>query len=815
MTGALEGLAVLDLSRTQAGAIASMLLADQGATVTKLEPPEGDPVRGESGSQVWLRNKRSAFVDLPDEADVVLDLAARADVYLDTWPAARASALGLSDHRLADANSNLVRCSITAYGSDTRHSERPDDPTLVAARAGLVWEQKGWVGGPIARLSGVDAMLPDLPVPDGCWDGAARTGPIYPATPQPALAAAYLGALTVLAALHARVRTGRGQRVETSMLQGVLASTWGAWQRAERPETPDYDSWVFDSRANRGHFECADRRWVCCWVPRPSFVLGVSGGDRLDPSAVLPSIYEDGARILPDPHDLAVLHHYFPSMTEAFRRFTSEEWIEVAAVKDIALQPVRSPEEALADPALTADGSVISVLDKRLGEVRQAGRAIRLHACDPGPLRGPPAIGEDDAQVRAELTERLSTPPMAPSPLATPPAPPLDGLLVVDLGLAVAGPWGTQLLSDLGALVIKVNRRSDWYWHASHMAMACNRGKQSLAVDLKTATGLEVLHRLVGKADVVQHNMRPSAAANLGVGYEQLRAVNPSLICCHTTGFDESRDHLPGNDQTGAALTGVLHNDGGCERGGRPAWSLTSLGDVGNGFLSALGILMALLHRNRTGQGQLVTTSIVRAHLLGASSAWLHPDGTPAHRDHLDAEQLGFDALRRIYRAGTDWICVSGRGDDDWNRICVALGRHDLLGDPRFSDPPTRAAHDRELSDELSATFSHRSAADWFDVLDRAGISAEICDPDVALGLFDDPELISRNWVTTYDQPLVGRLSQLGLLFDFSETPARIAGPPLVVGDSSLSILALLGYTEAETERLIAQKAVSTPRQAR
>jgi len=334
VTGALDGLGVLDLSRTPAGSIASMLLADQGATVTKLEPPDGDPVRAESGSQVWLRNKRSAVVTLPEEADLVLDLSAEADVFIDTWTPVRAVAFGLPDHRLAETNPRLVRCSITAYGSDTRplRATRRPDPGGGQIRTHVGAER--WVGGPIARLSGAGAMLTDLTVPDGCWDGDARTGPICPATPQPALAAACLGALAILAALHARVRTGRGQRVETSMLQGALAATWGAWQRAERPDAPDYDSWVFDSRANRGHFECADRRWVCHWVPRPSFVLGVSEGDRLDPDAEVPSIYEDGARILPHPNDLAVLHHYFPAMTEAFRRFTAEEWTEIAAAKE-------------------------------------------------------------------------------------------------------------------------------------------------------------------------------------------------------------------------------------------------------------------------------------------------------------------------------------------------------------------------------------------------------------------------------------------------------------------------------------------------
>jgi len=774
MSGALHGLEVLDLTRSVAGSMASMLLADQGAVVTKVEPPGGDPVRAEAGSRVWMRGKRTVTVELPADAGAVVDMARTADLYLDSWTPAEATEFGLRDELLAAANPRLVRCSITAYGSIAHHAGRPDDPFLVAARSGLMWEQKGWVGGPIARLSGAPPVAPDLVAPPGCWDGCERTGPIHPSTPQPAIAAAYLGALAALSAIHARERTGRGQRVETSMLQGVLAATWGAWQRAEHPDAAGYDSWVFDSRSHRGHFECADGRWICHWVPRPAFVLGVSKGDELDPEAEIAPMHIDSSRITPDPADLVVLHHYHPVMAETFRRFSAQAWTDVASATDNALQPVKTMEEALDDPLLMADGSVISI-----DGTRQPGLAIRLHNCDPAvPKRPEASQGASPEETSKEKEGAVASH-----------APPLDGILVVDLGLAVAGPWGAQMLSDLGAQVIKVNRKSDSYWHATHMAMACNRGKSSLAVNLRKPAGMGILNRLVARADVVHTNMRRSAAHRLGVDYEHLRVVNPNLIYCHTTGFDDTRADLPGNDQTGGALAGILHADGGCERGGRPAWSLTSLGDVGNGFLSAIGVLMALIHRDRTGEGQLVTTSIVRAQLL-AASAWVAPDGSGSGRPLLDANQLGFSPRRRLYETASGWLCLAVRTEDQWNSLRRAVGRSDLV------------------DEELESMFASRPAAEWCETFDAAGVPVELCDPDVSLGLFDDPELVERQWVTTYEHPLVGTFSQLGLLFEFSDTPARIASPPLVVGDSSRQVLSQLGYEDGEIDQLIADRIV-------
>ncbi|MGA7052059.1 MAG: CoA transferase [Mycobacterium sp.] len=802
--GVLAGIEVLDLTDGIAGAITTMLLADQGATVLKVEPRGGDPTRAMSGAMVWHRSKRSAVFDLEDSADrdAVRALAVGADVVVASSVPGEGERLGLDGEALCSINPRLVHCSITAYGRDNRHAGRPDDPALVAARTGLVWEERGWPGGGVARMSGGAINNPDLEVPDGCFDGARRAGPVFPYTQIPALGAAYLATTAISAALFARGATGRGQRVETSQLQGVLAATWGVWQRAEQPDAPGYDTWIFDSRGMRGMFECADGRWVSYWVPAPGFVLGASAGDTLAVSDETRPISEDPSRILPDPNELVVLHHYFPEMAKAFKRFRADEWVRVAAEVRVALQPVRSPEEALADPALLACGSVITVPIDSLGDVRQVGVGYRLANRPAPPPVAPPGLDRDGTDVRAEAARRASAHPPPPPPGEATGAPPLDGITVLDLGLAVAGPWGAQLLSDLGADVIKVNRLYDQFWHSTHLAMACNRGKRSLAVDLKHPDGLAAFHRLVAKADVVHHNMRPDAARRLGVDYDSLRQHNPRLIYCQTTGFDPSRSHLPGNDQTGSALAGPAYEDGGCAAGGRPIWSLTSLGDIGNGFLSAIAVVQALLDRQHTGTGQFVETSILDAQLLNASYACLMGDGTPVQRPRLDAEQFGTSAFRRIYETKQGWLCISAEAENSWCRCLSVLGCDALAADPALATVAGRREHESRLVTAISSALCTATAAEWSARLDVAGVPNEVCSDTFALDLFDDPDLRRSGFVAGYPQPVVGHLEQLGVLFDFSETPTRIAGAPPVVGDSTRQILEGVGYTNAELDEL-------------
>lgn len=798
--GVLKGVRVLDLSSGIAGPVTGMLLADHGADVVKIEPPGGDPNRGNPGYDVWLRGRRSAVLDLGDatDRDTFLALVRGADVLLESFAPGVTDRLGIDWDTLHAENPRLVHCSITAYGSRSTMRDRPGYDALVAARCGLLNEQRAHLGGAMTHMNREEPFLPDLEIPEGMEPGAPREGPIFTYTPWTSLATAFNASLGINAALLARETTGRGQHVETSMLQAAFTVTASKWIRAEDSNSPRFRTWVYDRRATKGMFECADGRWVQQWVPNPAFVLSCADGDTCEVRRDVHRQRDDPDRVDSDLENIIVLAHYFPLMQEAFRKFPAADWVRVAAEGNVPLQPVRTPEEALVDPALEAEGAVVDVEHPEYGSLRQAGILYGLSET-PGAVQGPvPRVGEHTDEVRAEADRLESSAPQAP-PTAddegTSLRGPLDGITVLDLGFAVAGPFGTMVLADLGANVIKVNATRDPFWHQNHIAYGANRGKRSIGIDLKTPEGLAVLHRLVEQADVVHSNMRRDALRRLRVDEESLREVNPDIVYVHTRGFDRGpRSDSPGNDQTGCSLAGVTYEDGGMHDGGRPFWGLTSLGDTGNGFLSAIGLIQALYHRKRTGVTQSVDTSILNAALLCATYTALRPDGTPLPRPELDGMQLGLSPRYRIYPATDGWVCVAAITDAEQRAFAAALGRDVLPADD------DRAA--------LEPWFAARSAADVFDVLDAAGVPTEICDGDFGVRVHDDPEMQALGLVVKQHHPKLGRYEQFGVTIDFSDTPQHIFGPPPVVGQHTREIMREHGFDDADVDKLVESKAV-------
>ena len=234
MSGVLDGLRVLDLTRGVAGPMATMLLVDHGAEVTRIEAPEDDPFRNQVGYHAWNRGKRSATLDLKSEDDkqTFLALASQADILVESFAPGTTERLGIDFATLSALNPRLIYCSITGYGRNNSHSNRPGHDALVAARSGLQWEQRGWVGGAAPHLSGKPPLFPDFEVAAERQQGPPRDGPLFSSSRFPSLRAAYAASVAISAALRAREVTGRGQWVESSLLQGALAAgVLGAPQR--------------------------------------------------------------------------------------------------------------------------------------------------------------------------------------------------------------------------------------------------------------------------------------------------------------------------------------------------------------------------------------------------------------------------------------------------------------------------------------------------------------------------------------------------------------------------------------------------------
>ncbi len=809
MAAVLENIRVLDLSWGIAGPMATMLLGDNGADVIKVEPPGGDPYRSQLGYKVWQRGKRSAVLDLKNAGDkeALLALVKTADILVETYAPGVTAKLGIDYATLSKINPRLIYCSITGYGRDNKHSNRPAYDALVAARTGLQWEQRGWPEGALNHLAGRPDPFPDLEIPYDWVQGAPRPGPLFPASYWPSLGAFFTASVGISAALRAREVTGKGQLVESSLLQGALAGGSGVWQRAENIDPPGFDSWIIGSRSPKGHFQCKDGRWIQNWVPNPRFILTASAGDKINASPNL-TVQNDPDRFGTGPEELLVMSHYQPILAEAVKKFTAKEWVEAAATAEMTMQDVRSVEESLIDPAFLADGCVTEMNDPELGKIRQVGAAYSMSKT-PLKIGGPaPKAGEHTAQVKAEAEKAKS----APAPKANPGrklSAPLEGITVLDLGLAIAGPFGAQLLSDLGATVIKINGLFDVFWHRVHIAYMANRGKQSITLNLKDPRAMEILLKLVAKADVVHHNMRYDAAERLKIDYESLKKINPKLIYCHTRGFEKGpRQGLPGNDQTGACLSGIQYEDGGMSRGGKPIWALTSFGDTGNGFLSAVAVINAIYHRDRTGEGQFVDTSIINAALLNTSYAVARPDGTGFERPHIDGMQFGYSAGHRLYETKQGWLCIVLVNQSHWDELFAVLGTPELVTVARFATAESRKKNDDALISILATKFKTQTAKEWFGKLDAAGVPIEIVSETFSRELHDDPEFQKRKWVVSYQHPVVGKLDQIGLLCDLSDTPGKIQGRPLLVGEHTQKILSEMGYSEEQMKTMEEQFAI-------
>ena len=392
----------------------------------------------------------------------------------------------------------------------------------------------------------------------------------------------------------------------------------------------------------------------------------------------------------------------------------------------------------------------------------------------------------------------------------------LEGIRVLDFGANLAGPFGAMILGDLGAEVIKIEevqgdartmgRGSSFF--------GCQRGKRSLAIDLKTPEGTEVIHKLITTTDIIHHNLRVGVAERLKYDYATARRLNPRIIYCHTTGWGSTGPNAtwPGWDQFGQALGGAEHHSGGGEHGNPPMWYRYGQCDAVNAMHSVIAVLQALYHRDKTGEGQMVETNIVNGGMTLNSDFHFTKDG-PFQRPAIDPEQRGVGPLYRLYRTKEGWLQVACVKPEQWARLAQALGGG-LAQDSRFATPEARRANADELAAALEKAFLSKTADEWQRLLDAAGAPAEVSRETYAQDMSHDPDATASGWVAEYPMPGLGLLKQIGTLLELSETPGRIAGPPPLLGQHTQEILAELGYPSEYGQELKQRGVVTYPEMA-
>ena len=754
MPGPLTGLRVLDFGQYVAGPLTAVLLADQGADVIHVDPPGGPRWAGVADA-FFNRGKRRVILDLkrPDALAAARRLAAAADVVIENFRPGVLTRLGLDLDAIRQESPAVITCSLPGFGAD--------DP-----RAAL----RGYEGVIAAATANCEPRAGEEP-PGWDWER-----PTYSALPLASSFAAYLAAVSIVMALIARRRTGRGQRVEVPLFDAMftLIGHSGAYadERGLRPPRPIHGR-------GAGAFRCKDGRYVqfdtssprhLSWFARAAGLLGRFDTELLDlASNARPEVNER-------------LH---ARLREEFLTRTAAEWEEIGNMAGAAIGFIRTPAEWIGTDHARRTHAVTRVTDPELGAIWCAGVPVVLSEFPGLRVRPRRPAGADTAAVLAELAEsELAESELAESPPPAQPAreaaagpepglaQPLSGIRVLDLGLALAGPTCGRILAEFGADVVKIGSPD------RGVGGYLNRGKESLLLDIGTLAGQEVYWRLVDHADVVLENFSPGTAGRLAIGYDEVRARRPEVVYASIScyGLGGQWEHWRGWERQGQAVTGIM------ERTELPSvLGPYNIVDIGTGILGAFATALALYHRLSTGRGQLVSASLAQTATYHQAAFMFDFQGyRPAEPRGYFA--LGEGPLQRYYRAADRWFFLGAR-PEDIPALAAVTQAPDVAG-------RTGAA----LGKALEAAFATAGAQDLADRLTAAGIAAHVVVP--VAELMAGPLVRARGLSVTQEVPGVGSCTMPGVSPRLSGTPALAGHPPRRPGEDARRILASVGLAD-------------------
>jgi crotonobetainyl-CoA:carnitine CoA-transferase CaiB-like acyl-CoA transferase len=741
--GPLHGVRVVDLGHYVAGPLAAVLLADQGAEVVRIDRPGSADRPADAFLQ---RGKRRITLDLkqPGDRARARELINHSDVLIENFRPGVLDRLGLSYAHLAAANPGLVYLSLPGFGRTDPRAAVPAWEGVVSAATANTWLR--WA-------------------PES-WDTSV---PSYSALPIASNLAAFVGAHSVVAALIARHRTGRGERIEVPLHDAMFELVGPAGMHVA-----DRGMVAAPHAAPRGSgtYQCADGRWVR-FDPFGSsarflaWLLDVAG----EPALAVRAMHVDR-----DPAVLAEVRSRLPAL---FALRPAQEWDTLANEAGVPLSMVRTSAEWLDNAHARASQQVIVVDDPMLGQTTMAGRVLHMSAA-PGPLPAPRRPPDSD---RSAILGQLATGLRWPA-AGEPGGLPYDDLKVVDLTQVYAGPSAGRILAEFGAQVTKVNPP-----HRTVLLHGTvNRGKESILLDLETPGGQDVLWLLLEQADVVLQNFPKSTIDGYTLGYEHVRSRNPGVVYVSLSCYGGPGPWLNrrGYETQAQAATGIMERHG---RGDAPGiHGPYNLVDFGAGVITAFAAAVALYHRIVTGEGQHVMTSLTQVATLHQAtrivrypgSTWTEPAGRAA---------LGESPLQRLYHAADRWMYL-GASEADRGRLAESLGLADLAGGPGTGG--------EALAGRVAEVLRGLPAEHWVGLLQRAGLGAH--EVLTLSELVDDKRVRARGLMVTQTSEEVGDVVVAGVPVSFASSAIRPGHPAPQPGADGAAVLARLGLADRAGE---------------
>jgi CoA:oxalate CoA-transferase len=388
---------------------------------------------------------------------------------------------------------------------------------------------------------------------------------------------------------------------------------------------------------------------------------------------------------------------------------------------------------------------------------------------------------------------------------------PLDGIRVIDLTQVLFGPFATMLLGDMGAEIIKIERpeigdiargNGPVVNGVSTYFLSLNRGKKSIALNLSSKEGVEVLLKLVKTADILVENYKPGTMQKLGLGYDRIKQVNPRIIYVSGSGFGQHGPYAgkPAYDVVVQAMGGVMSITG--EEGGPPVRPGVSYGDIAAGLFLCIAALAALEERHKSGQGQYIDISMLDCQVTVQENAfvrYLNTGEIPRALGTRHPVMTPFQAFQT--RDGYIAMALRGGANDQWPLFCAAIDRVDIIDDPRFIDGWSRTQNFNILEPILTAVFKTRTTGVWLEELDKAGIP---CGPvnNIAQAAAD-PQIAARDMIVNIHHPEAGDFKVVNSPFKFSRTHCKADGFSPELGENTQEVLqGLLKMSPEEIKRL-------------
>jgi crotonobetainyl-CoA:carnitine CoA-transferase CaiB-like acyl-CoA transferase len=799
--GVLSGVRAVDLAG-ESGAYCARLLADLGAEVVKIEPPDGDPARriGRFPNFFFSHydaNKLGAVIDWgsSEDRECFARLVETTDVLVITGTPGDLERRGLSPSDLARRWPRLVVVAISPFGQTGPRREWKSCDLVAQATGGMAFVN-GHPGEAPLGAFGLQAYH----------------------------SAGLHGAVGALLALLARRRTGRGQLVDVSLQEAVLAmvehvsATFHETGKVE--ERRGTLHWTRTFRAARARDGIVLLSHLGDWTSLAEWLKADEHAqDLADPSWEDEKRRRDGCE------------HVFDVLAAWAAGQSVDDLVEAAQLRRLPFAAVRPLGALPANPQLLARGFFTSLYDERLGrDFLHPGPPFRMSAT-PWRLRRPaPRLGNPLAELVKTLPPWPGVPPFRKGGsegisrsdhLGKSPSIPLlqrgkslAGVRVLDLTWVVAGPAATRILADHGADVIKVERPGvpEVEERRGGLFGNLNRGKRSLAINLDDGRGLALLRDLVRQCDVVIDNFSPRVMENWGLDYESLRALRCDVIAIRMSGFGSTgpwRDRVSYGPTLQAEAGFTFHMR---HPGGEPAGLGFSYSDMASGAFAALAALAALWHREQTGEGQLVDLSQFEALACMIGPALLEV----LNEEHGSAPQGNASAERAaaphgIYRCldrpgdrgpRDRWCAIAVFSDDEWRRLVAALGSPAWALDRRFAGVSSRLAHAADLDRLVGEWTRRRSAEEVTQVLQAAGVAAGIV-ADAEDLCVRDPHLAARGHWRELESSAGDTVRLDGVTAPLSATPGSIDAPGPLRGEHTDQVLGeLLGLDRAALDDL-------------